>query len=123
MRDSPLDLSRFVDATPGPTPEVRERLAARLQMLIESEQVGDKQPHGRWQRASWTHRAVVIAVAAAIVVVFFVPLPHVSLFPVPRLGGFSTTRGAQLVRRRGRFSSIQLPSSALRIESRGTWFG
>jgi hypothetical protein len=80
MRDSPLDLSRFVDATPGPTPEVRERLAARLQMLIESEEVGDKQPHGRWQRASWTHRAVVIAVAAAIVVVFFVPLPHVSLF-------------------------------------------
>jgi len=34
----------------------------------------------RWQRASWTHRAWVIAVAAAIVVVFFVPLPHVSLF-------------------------------------------
>ena len=28
----------------------------------------------------WTHRAVVVAVAAAILVVFFVPLPHLSLF-------------------------------------------
>ncbi len=37
----------------------------------------------RWFRGKsvpWTHRAEVIAVAAAIVVVFFVPLPHVSLF-------------------------------------------
>jgi hypothetical protein len=49
-------------------------------MLIESEQVGARQRHRRWQRTPWTHRAGVIAVAAAIVVVFFVPLPHVSLF-------------------------------------------
>ena len=49
-------------------------------MLIEPEEVGDRQRQRRWQRASWTHRAGVIAVAAAIVVVFFVPLPHVSLF-------------------------------------------
>jgi hypothetical protein len=37
----------------------------------------------RWLRGqfgSWTHRAVAIAVAAAVVVVFFVPLPRVSLF-------------------------------------------
>jgi photosystem II stability/assembly factor-like uncharacterized protein len=80
MSDSPLDLSRFVDATPGPTPEVRERLAATLQMLIESEQIGHKQRQGRWQRTTWTHRVWVVGVAAAILVVFFVPLPHVSLF-------------------------------------------
>ena len=80
MTDSPLDLSALTDVIPGPTPEVRERLTARLQTLIESEQQGHVEPRGRWQQVSWTHRAVVIAVAAAIVVVFFVPLPHVSLF-------------------------------------------
>ena len=80
MTDSPLDLSALTDVIPGPTPEVRERLTARLQTLIESEQQGRVEPRGRWQQVSWTHRAVVIAVAAAIVVVFFVPLPHVSLF-------------------------------------------
>jgi hypothetical protein len=61
-------------------PEVRQRLATRLETLIESEQIGHKRRQGRWQRASWTHSAGVIAVAAAIVVVFFVPLPHASLF-------------------------------------------
>jgi hypothetical protein len=49
-------------------------------MLIESEQVGHKQRQGRWQRTTWTHRVWVVGVAAAILVVFFVPLPHVSLF-------------------------------------------
>jgi photosystem II stability/assembly factor-like uncharacterized protein len=34
----------------------------------------------RWRRTRWTHRVWVVAVAAAILVVFFVPLPHVSLF-------------------------------------------
>ena len=34
----------------------------------------------RRQTRRWTHRAVVVAVAAAILVVFFAPLPHVSLF-------------------------------------------
>ena len=80
MTDTPLDLSPLVDSTPGLTPEARERLAARLQTLIESEQVGHVESRRTWQPASWTHRAVVVAVAAAIVVVFFVPLPHVSLF-------------------------------------------
>jgi photosystem II stability/assembly factor-like uncharacterized protein len=80
MTDSQLDLSPLVEVTLEPTPEVRERLAARLQTLIESEQAGHIEPRGKWQRASWTHRALVVAVAAAIVVVFFVPLPHVSLF-------------------------------------------
>ena len=37
MTDSPLDLSALTDVIPGPTPEVRERLTARLQTLIESE--------------------------------------------------------------------------------------
>ena len=41
MNDSPLDLSPLVDATPGPSPEVRKRLAAELQVLIEAEQAGD----------------------------------------------------------------------------------
>ena len=34
----------------------------------------------RHQPRRWTHRVVVVAVAAAILVVFFAPLPHVSLF-------------------------------------------
>ena len=80
MTDSQLDFSALTDVIPGPTPEVRERLTARLQTLIESEQQGHVEPRGRWQRVPWTHRALVVAVAAAILVVFFVPLPHVSLF-------------------------------------------
>ena len=39
----------------------------------------------------WTHRAVVVAVAAAILVVFFVPLPHMSLFNHVFSGGSSKT--------------------------------
>ena len=80
MTDTPFDLSALVDSTPGLTPEARERLAARLQTLIEAEQVGHVESRRRRQRAPWTHRVRVVAVAAAIVVVFFVPLPHVSLF-------------------------------------------
>jgi len=38
-----------------------------------------------------THRAVVVAVAAAILVVFFVPLPHMSLFNHVFSGGSSKT--------------------------------
>lgn len=34
----------------------------------------------RHRSRRWPHRAVVVAVAAAILVVFFVPLPHASLF-------------------------------------------
>ena len=80
MTDTPFDLSALVDPTPGLTPEARERLAARLQTLIEAEQVGHVESRRRRQRAPWTHRVWVVAVAAAIVVVFFVPVPHVSLF-------------------------------------------
>ena len=79
MKNSSLDLSPLVHATPGPPPEARERLAAGLQALIQSEQAGHTKPWRAWRRASLTHRVLVVAVAAAIVVVFFVPLPHVSL--------------------------------------------
>jgi hypothetical protein len=80
MTDTPLDLSALVDSTPGLTPEARERLAARLQTLIESEHVDQIESRRTRRFGTWTHRAVVIAVAAAVVVVFFVPLPRVSLF-------------------------------------------
>jgi hypothetical protein len=80
MTDTPFDLSVLVEVTPGLTPEARERLASRLQTLIESEHVDHVESRRTWLRAPWTHRAVVIAVAAAIVLVFFVPLPRVSLF-------------------------------------------
>jgi len=58
--------------------EYRAALRQELEVLVAVQT-----QRRRWLRSqfgSWTHRAVVIAVAAAIVVVFFVPLPHVSLF-------------------------------------------
>ena len=43
---------------------------------------GSRRPRGgslrRWR--PWTHRLMVIAMAVAILVVFFVPLPHLSFF-------------------------------------------
>ncbi len=69
------------DQPPGPRPmraEYRTALRQELEVLVAVQT-----PRRRWLRSqfgSWTHRAVVIAVAAAIVVVFFVPLPRVSLF-------------------------------------------
>ncbi len=70
-----------VNKLPGPRPmraEYREALRRELQTVV----VAPAQSRGRLagQFGSWSHRAVVSAVVAAIVVVFFVPLPHVSLF-------------------------------------------
>jgi hypothetical protein len=80
MNDPPLDFSALLDSIPGPSLEVRERLAARLDMLIEAERASDSLPSRRRQPGLWTHRVMVVAVAAVILAVFFVPLPHVSLF-------------------------------------------
>ena len=69
------------DQPPGPRPMRAEYRAALRQELEVVVAVQTKRR--RWLRSQFdssTHRAVVIAVAAAIVVVFFVPLPHVSLF-------------------------------------------
>jgi photosystem II stability/assembly factor-like uncharacterized protein len=59
-------------------------VAARLATLVEANQSGgaasrlEASPR-RWT-GQWSHRLTVVFVAAAIIVVFFVPLPHVSLF-------------------------------------------
>jgi hypothetical protein len=69
------------DQLPAPR-SMRTQYKAALRQELEAA-VGVQTQRRRWFRGqfgSWTHRAVVIAVAAAIVVVFFVPLPHVSLF-------------------------------------------
>ena len=67
------------------TSELRRMATPLLERpLIPPETIEDlKERSGgrrRWQRASWTHRVWVVAVAAAILVVFFVPLPRASLF-------------------------------------------
>ena len=68
------------DQLPGPRPMRAEYRAALRQELEAVVANPTRQRIRMHQLGSWTHRAVVIAVAAAIVVVFFVPLPHLSLF-------------------------------------------
>jgi len=79
MNDPRSEFSALIDSIPRPSPAVRERLAARLETLIEAERAGS-QPSRRRQPRPWTRRVMVVAVAAVILAVFFVPLPHVSLF-------------------------------------------
>jgi hypothetical protein len=45
-----------------------------------AEPTRDLRSSWRRQPGPWTHRLMIIAVAAAILVVFFVPLPHLSFF-------------------------------------------
>jgi len=69
------------DQPPGPRlmrAEYRAALRQELEAVVAVQTQRRRKLAGQF--GSWTHRAVVIAVAAAIVVVFFVPLPHVSLF-------------------------------------------
>ena len=78
------ELSWLTDVIPPPGPEVRQRVAARLATLVEVELLGGtafgfETRRRRWT-GQWSHRLTVVAVAAAILVVFFVPLPHLSLF-------------------------------------------
>ena len=69
-----------IDQLPGPRP-MRAEYRSALRKELETVVAKPTRPRLRMhQLDSWTHRAVVIAVATAIVVVFFVPLPHVSLF-------------------------------------------
>lgn len=79
MNDPPLEFFALVDSIPGPDQEARQRLAARLETLIEAER---EVLHSSRRRkpGTWAHRATVVSVAAVILAVFFVPLPHVSLF-------------------------------------------
>jgi hypothetical protein len=42
MTDPPKDLSVFTELIPGPSPEVRERLAARLDTLIDAERASSQ---------------------------------------------------------------------------------
>lgn len=78
------ELSWLTDVIPPPGPEVRQRVAARLATLVEVELLGGTASGFETRRRRWTgqwsHRLTVVAVAAAILVVFFVPLPHLSLF-------------------------------------------
>jgi len=67
---------------------------------------GARRPHGGSlrRRRPWTHRLMVVAVAVAIVVVFFVPLPHLNLLkrlvspakPSPATRGTTLTVGTRL---------------------------
>ena len=70
-----------LDHPPGPR-SMRAEYRSALRQELEAMVANPTRQH-RWLRGqfgSWTHRAVVVAVAAAIVVVFFVPLPRVTLF-------------------------------------------
>lgn len=84
MSNPRSELSWLTDMIPPPGPEVRQRVQARLAMLVEADQSRgaalrfETSPR-RWT-GQWSHRLAVVFVAAAIIVVFFVPVPHVSLF-------------------------------------------
>jgi hypothetical protein len=79
MNDPTKDLSALTELMPGPSPEARERLRARLETLIEAEPAGSHPSRGhRWR--PWTQGAVIVAVAAAALAVLFIPLAHASLF-------------------------------------------
>ncbi len=84
MSDPRSELSWLRDLIPPPDPEVRQRVTAKLATLVEagpsSGTVFCLETRPRRWIGQWSHRLVVVAVAAAIIVVFFVPLPHVSLF-------------------------------------------
>jgi hypothetical protein len=67
-----------VDTIPGP--ESHEARAILEHLLSEPERAGGSQSARRGQLGSWPHRLTVVAVAAVILAVFFVPFPHVSLF-------------------------------------------
>src|SRR5208283_3945430 len=59
--------------------------ASRIEWPFSPSDVTEQAPHPRRHRrrprpGPWTHRLMVVAVAAVILVVFFVPLPHLSLF-------------------------------------------
>ncbi len=59
--------------------------ASRIEWPFSPSDVTEQAPHPRRHRrrprpGPWTHRVMVVAVAAVILVVFFVPLPHLSLF-------------------------------------------
>ncbi len=65
---------------PPPTMEDRNMvMAVAMAELGRLDDLGAT-PDRFHQRGRWTHRVVVVAVAAAILVVFFVPLPGNSLF-------------------------------------------
>jgi hypothetical protein len=84
LSNSPGEFPALVDLIPGPDPEVRRRLATQLETLMEAEKSRSRRS-GRSRHGPWRHRLVVVAVSAVILVVFFAPLPHVSLFD--RLNG------------------------------------
>src|ERR1700691_1106625 len=82
MNDPPKDLSALSELMPGPSPQVRERMAARLETLIEAERAGSHPSRGhRW--GPWAHGVVIVAVAAVTLAVLFIPLAHSSLFRHP----------------------------------------
>jgi len=54
--------------------------AERLPLGFSLEDVLEEGSARRYHRRPWAHRFGVVLVAAAILVVFFVPLPHLSLF-------------------------------------------
>lgn len=67
-----------VDSAPGP--ESHEARAILERLLTEPERAGASQSSRRVRPGPWIHRMAILAVAAVILAVFFVPLPHVSPF-------------------------------------------
>lgn len=72
------DLIRDLNPAPTDTVPGPQSLEART---ILADVTSDQSQHPGWRRRKgWAHRAIVVAVAAAILVVFFVPLPQLNLF-------------------------------------------
>ena len=65
---------------PAPTLEDRDKVMAVVLTELGRRKVASESPSRQRQPGPWTHRVMVVAVAAVILAVFFVPLPHVSLF-------------------------------------------
>jgi hypothetical protein len=78
------DIALRIAEQPQPDPETVDLIRQRLLAAAADEDAWDHEtvvPKARWRRSGlWTHRVIVVAVAAAILVVFFVPLPHLNLF-------------------------------------------
>ncbi|MGO9965420.1 MAG: hypothetical protein ACLPUG_18610 [Acidimicrobiales bacterium] len=70
-RDLQHELRTMIDGAATPVSAAEARLRAR----------GPVSPRTSLrQQGLWAHRAIVVAVAAPILVVFFAPLPHIGLF-------------------------------------------
>jgi photosystem II stability/assembly factor-like uncharacterized protein len=80
MSDTPSEFSSLVDSIPGPSPEVRARLASGLATMIDTATASAEARSVRHRPRLGMRRATIVVTIAVVLAALFVPLPHLSLF-------------------------------------------